>query len=363
MTQANNVAIESSQINSSGVLQPAGGGTGLSAIGTAGQVLTVNSGATALQYSTPATTAPGGSNTQVQYNSSGSFAGSANFVFDGTNVGIGVTPNASWAGSGYTALQIGQRGVVMSLGTGASVFNIGTNFYYDGSSYRYLTTDAATQYQQNSGAHNWRIAASGTAGNTLTWTQAMTLDSAGNVGIGTSSPNGSLTVSKQLTALSGTSNTYGVHIYPSGTGTCYVDALTNSSSNSSLALRSYNNGTYYDATLDSSGNFKFNSGYGSAATAYGCRAWVNFNGTGTVATRGSGNVSSISDLGVGEYQVNFTTAMPDTNYNSVATPGGQEAGSPIEIPRRSTTPTTSAVRMIFNNGNSDSLYVSVSIFR
>jgi hypothetical protein len=46
-----------------------------------------------------------------------------------------------------------------------------------------------------------------------------------------------------------------------------------------------------------------------------CRAWVNFNGTGTVAIRSSGNVSSITDLGIGNYQVNFTTAMPDANYS------------------------------------------------
>ena len=61
-------------------------------------------------------------------------------------------------------------------------------------------------------------------------------------------------------------------------------------------------------------NFQFNSGYGSVATAYGCRAWVNFNGTSTVAIRGSGNVSSITDNGTGDYTVNFTTAMPDVNY-------------------------------------------------
>jgi len=66
--------------------------------------------------------------------------------------------------------------------------------------------------------------------------------------------------------------------------------------------------------FDSSGNFKFNSGYGSVATAYGCRAWVNFNGTGTVAIRASGNVSSITDNGTGNYTVNFTTAMTDANY-------------------------------------------------
>lgn len=47
---------------------------------------------------------------------------------------------------------------------------------------------------------------------------------------------------------------------------------------------------------------------------YACRAWVNFNGTGTVAIRGSGNVSSITDNGVGKYIVNFTTAMTDDNY-------------------------------------------------
>ena len=52
---------------------------------------------------------------------------------------------------------------------------------------------------------------------------------------------------------------------------------------------------------------------------YFCRAWVNFNGTGTVAIRASGNVSSITDSGIGIYDVNFTTAMPDTNYSSLST--------------------------------------------
>ena len=68
------------------------------------------------------------------------------------------------------------------------------------------------------------------------------------------------------------------------------------------------------ALIDTSGNLKFDSGYGSVATAYGCRAWVNFNGTGTVAIRESGNVSSITDNTTGNYTVNFATAMPDANY-------------------------------------------------
>ena len=68
--------------------------------------------------------------------------------------------------------------------------------------------------------------------------------------------------------------------------------------------------------FDSSANFKFNSGYGSVATAYGCRAWVNFNGTGTPAIRASGNVTSITDVGTGTYKINFTNAMPDANYST-----------------------------------------------
>jgi hypothetical protein len=51
------------------------------------------------------------------------------------------------------------------------------------------------------------------------------------------------------------------------------------------------------------------------APIYACRAWVNFNGTGTVAIRASGNVSSITDNGGGIYAINYTTAMPDTNYS------------------------------------------------
>jgi len=51
------------------------------------------------------------------------------------------------------------------------------------------------------------------------------------------------------------------------------------------------------------------------APGYQCRAWVNFNGTGTVAIRASGNVSSITDNGTGDYTVNFTTAMSDANYS------------------------------------------------
>jgi hypothetical protein len=69
--------------------------------------------------------------------------------------------------------------------------------------------------------------------------------------------------------------------------------------------------------IDSSGNLGFNSGYGSVATAYGCRAWVNFDGdTGSGNTiRGSGNVSSVTRNSTGRFTVNLTTSMVDANYS------------------------------------------------
>jgi hypothetical protein len=85
-----------------------------------------------------------------------------------------------------------------------------------------------------------------------------------------------------------------------------------------------NNAT--QARLEQSGDFRFNSGYGSVATAYGCRAWISMVGTGTISIRGSANVSSIVDDAVGNYTVNFTSAMPDTNYSAVFGANGGTAG-------------------------------------
>jgi len=75
---------------------------------------------------------------------------------------------------------------------------------------------------------------------------------------------------------------------------------------------------------------KLNGAQSGSAPIYGARAWVNFNGTGTVAIKASGNVTSISDNGTGSYAVNLTTAMPDVNYACVmATKGSGGAGTPF----------------------------------
>lgn len=100
------------------------------------------------------------------------------------------------------------------------------------------------------------------------------------------------------------------------------------------------------------------------APLYACRAWVNFNGTGTVAIRASGNVSSITDNGVGDYTVNFTTAMSDANYSVITT--GDVSSALVTCIQSSTTPTTSAVRVRSYNTvfvSTDNLYGYVAVFR
>ena len=105
----------------------------------------------------------------------------------------------------------------------------------------------------------------------------------------------------------------------------------------------------------------------SAGTQIGtfCRAWVNFNGTGTVAIRASFNVTSITDNGTGDYTVNFTTAMPDANYAPAFAGGvvGENWGLHL---RSGTVPTTSAYR--FQNVNTgptatDVSFICLSFFR
>jgi len=125
--------------------------------------------------------------------------------------------------------------------------------------------------------------------------------------------------------------------------------------------------------LDSSANLQFNSGFGSVATAYGCRAWVNFNGTGTVAIRASGNVSSITDNGTGDYTVNFTTAMPDGNYSLVAATGnnstfsGGSLAAQVELATLATQTTSSAKIYVAGQYSPyvrvDIAQVNISIFR
>jgi hypothetical protein len=124
------------------------------------------------------------------------------------------------------------------------------------------------------------------------------------------------------------------------------------------------NTTWYRTSAPALGNV-------GTAPVYAARAWVNFNGTGTVAIRASGNVTSITDNGTGDYTLNFTAAMPDANYSPVCM---LQSDATRELTIRSSASdsaapdlmTTTQLRVaIYANsgGNVDIATVCLSIFR
>ena len=115
-----------------------------------------------------------------------------------------------------------------------------------------------------------------------------------------------------------------------------------------------------------------------SAPIYACRAWVNFSGTGTVDIRASGNVSSITDNGTGDYTVNFATAMSDADYSVCGflnRSANAERSPVINFERTDggagTPPATTSVRLVCVSGTSstqggarfDPPIVTVAIFR
>ena len=110
---------------------------------------------------------------------------------------------------------------------------------------------------------------------------------------------------------------------------------------------------------------------GTASTAIenaingSAKAWVNFNGTGTVAIRASYNVSSITDNGTGMYTVNFTTAMPDANFSALASAGNAANGA-LSMVGQNSPNTVSSVQIsviTYLGAAVDPVYLNVSIFR
>lgn len=191
--------------------------------------------------------------------------------------------------------------------------------------------------------------------------EAMRIDSGGDVGIGTTTPAEPLSVVGQV-SVSGAS------------GGFLLRSRNTNASSSQWYSPTVGSTRLYDTTnavdrlsVDASGNFSFNSGYGSAAVAYGCRAWVNFDGTGTVAIRASGNVTSITDNGTGDYTINLTTAMPDLNYAVAANCGITSAvGYRIVAAPFTAAYTTSAYRIGTANTSptaADVTFISVAFFR
>ena len=200
-------------------------------------------------------------------------------------------------------------------------------------------------------------------------TTAVTVDASQNVGIGQSSITQAFGGYTQLN-ISG-SNGATIQMQSGSTTRANIvadgNALYIAQLSGSMQFAVGGSGTGTERMrLDASGNLLFNSGYGSVATAYGCRAWVNFNGTGTVAIRASGNVTSITDNGTGDYTVNLTTAMPDVNYSICGAVGNTTSSDKLIVPTNLSAPTTSAFRIgstTTAGAYNDNQYVWASIFR
>jgi hypothetical protein len=105
----------------------------------------------------------------------------------------------------------------------------------------------------------------------------------------------------------------------SGTGVFSLEA-PNSNVDRTLTLRD-ETGDLVTTATDLEPQVKDSLNATGTAPVYACRAWVNFNGQGTVSIRDSGNVSSITDNNTGSYTVNFTTSMPDGNFSAVSSVG------------------------------------------
>jgi len=145
--------------------------------------------------------------------------------FDGGNLGLGVAPSA-W-GASARVLELPNSTFFLNYSNNSQAI-VGANAYYTGSNWLYKNTAAASNYEQLSGSHAWYTAPSGTAGNAITFTQAMTLDASGNLGIGTSSPDSGF----QLTAYADVAGA--IRVRGGGTG-------SNTARTASLSLLSSGN--------------------------------------------------------------------------------------------------------------------------
>jgi hypothetical protein len=227
------------------IFAAAGTGTSVGLNVGSGKVLTVGGIAShaAGSAAAPTITATGDTNTGIFFPAADTIAFSeggaeAMRIDSSGNVGVGVTPSA-WGGT-YKAEQIGAKAAVSytSLGNGYTLLT--HNAYDSGAgAWKYIANGYASQYTEVDGTHQWSTAASGTAGNAITFTESMRIDSSGNVGIGTSSPAQRLDVQATTAKVFVTSTT--------GTNTAYFAAN--------------NTGGAFQIGLDNSAGTEFGAAY------------------------------------------------------------------------------------------------------
>jgi hypothetical protein len=198
-------------------------------------------------------------------------------------------------------------------------------------------------------------------------TTAVTIDTSQNVGIGTASPARKLQVHE-----SGAGTNAYIQLSNAATGATSTDGfqvIVGTSSETILAQRENAEMQFWTNNterfrLTATGNFQAFC-VDAMRAAFMCRSWVNFDGTGTVAIRASGNVSSITDNGTGDYTVNFSTALPDANF-AVSGWARVSGNAGTLTGANDSALNTSFVRVGVQNGSdvfADGIFVTVAIFR
>jgi hypothetical protein len=209
----------------------------------------------------------GGLNVMTVPNGTGQSATSRLYLNPSGNLGLGVTPSA-W-GSIFNAMQLGDGGFIAGRSDVFTQLQLGCNGYYDGSNFKFLGTGRATRYYQDSGVHYWENSASGTAGNTISFTTAMVLDASGNLLVNTTTAVGKMSVNTG----DGVINLRNYNTVGSGTGS-FLDFLNSAGTSvvdggiratnlllygsGSTPMLFYTNGTAR-ARITAGGNFLINT--------------------------------------------------------------------------------------------------------
>jgi hypothetical protein len=175
---------------------------------------------------------------------------------------------------------------------------------------------------------------------------------------------GTTTINNANTVVTGDLAVNGADITTTSTGTATVFNTNATTVNVGGAATTLSLGAATGTASVNNATFRFNSGFGSVATAYGVRAWANFDGTlsGPIAPRAGGNVSSVTDNGTGDYTINMTNAMPDTNYATIAM--GNNASAGLFVQWKATTSSTTETRVqcltsTFVAGDNANVFVAV----
>ena len=227
------------------------------------------------------------------------------------NFGLGVTPSANWTSAGsQKAMQVGNYGALSSSGTGVGGYYqtvLGMNCVDHTTSTKYLNTGVATAYVQATGQHQWLNAVSGTAGNAITFTQAMTLDASGNLGVGTTSPSYRLDISaassnNAVTAVRAGSG-YTSYVAIAGNGTTPLSSsfdLIQDGTNAYIYQRAnapivFGTNNTERARIDSSGNLLV----GTTSSA------ANVNGNAAIIRNGTGGSTSFCTSSTSATLVDF----------------------------------------------------------